>query len=228
MDIKTLFTNKTIGIQEFMECLTKDKLDLIFKNTSLTPFTEWKQFCEILDINISNYTFKEDKHTKNLVGTDFDDIPFIKMLLNSEQYIDNYIYCLVYFINFEKFLIKDENEKTLKFPCGHTTKQIPFLESSLKNKCPDCGENIYNNDEFCEESFWSSSIDFIFYDLYKEDTKEIINKYLSYYLHVLDKNYKRKYYMFNISNNLLISQYNFRDTLFTQRYIYPNYEKKII
>ena len=57
MDIKTLFTNKTIGIQEFMECLTKDKLDLIFKNTSLTPFTEWKQFCEILDINISNYTF---------------------------------------------------------------------------------------------------------------------------------------------------------------------------
>ena len=34
--------------------------------------------------------------------------------------------------------------------------------------------------------------------------------------------------MFNISNNLLISQYNFRDTLFTQRYIYPNYEKKII
>ena len=75
------------------------------------------------------------------------------MLLNSEQYIDNYIYCLVYFINFEKFLIKDENEKTLKFPCGHTTKQIPFLESSLKNKCPDCGENIYNNDEFCESHF---------------------------------------------------------------------------
>ena len=228
MDIKNLFTSKTIGIQKFLQYLSKDKLDLIFKNTSLTPFTEWKKFCEVLDINISDYYFKEDgKLPKNLVGTDFDDIPFIKMLLNSEEYIDTYIYCLDYYINFEKFVIvSDDNEKLIKFPCCHTIQQKSFLDSSPRNKCPECNKNIYRNDEFCEEMFWSISIDFIFYDLYREGTKEIINKYLNCFLNVLDKNYKRKYYMFNNSVDLDIDEYHINHTFFTERIIYPSNKKK--